>query len=510
MPEKFKKYPANLSIYFTMLIACIGAFILAIAEIARFSGLNSDAAEYTNLAEESLFAGYQPVLLDEYDMFWLDGCFGGDSFLPKAGEEEMEALLYDNLSGRGRNFYKMRVDGVEAESYLLAADREGKVFQSRAAAAYKAKFGEIAAQEILDRIKGIQDTKNSGKNPEEKIAPAESALESMKQQAVQEAAGEGGGNQAGGGAAPKAAPSPLGPFGQGSNPASLPGGNPFEINSQMRSSGVLSLVLPQGAVLSEKGADTKNCLLNRNCLMGTDSKALNSGAMDRIFMQQYIKRYGGNFLEPLESGGLSYGEEYVIAGKATDRENLEYVVKELLLVREAANYIYLCTDEAKQTEAQGIATLLAGISGNPAVIEVVKQGILAVWAYGESICDAKILLSGGKVPLMKTAENWNTGLLNLSDVISGNFKGSDQGLCYEDYLQAFMYILSTKKVSYRCMDLMEYTMKKSGYAHARMDGMILRMKIKAEYSADTIFSSLLGEDTLGGYNFEKESSYCYR
>lgn len=511
MPEKFKKRcPASLSIYFTLLIASAGAFILAIAEIARFSGLNSDAAEYTNLAEESLFAGYQPILLEEYDMFWLDGCFGGEGFLIKAGEEEMEALLYDNVSGGGRNFYKMRVDGVEAQTYLLATDREGKVFQSQAAAAYKAKFGEIAAQEILDRIKGVQDTKNSGKNPEEKIAPAESALESARQQAVQEAAGEGGDNPVGGGAAPKAAPSPLRPSGRENTPASPPGGNPFEINSRIRSCGILPLVLPQGAVLSEKEADTQNCLLKRNCLLGTDSKALNSGAMDRIFMQQYIKSYGGNFLEPIEAGGLSYGEEYVIAGKATDRENLEYVVKELLLVREAANYLYLCSDEAKQAEALSMATLLAGITGNPAVIEVVKQGILAVWAYGESVCDAKILLSGGKVPLIKTAADWNTGLSNLSDVMSGNFNGSDQGLCYEDYLQAFMYILSTKKASYRCMDLMEYTMKKSGYPHAKMDGMILRMEIKAEYSTDTIFSSLLGEDTLGGYSFEKESSYCYR
>ena len=114
------------------------------------------------------------------------------------------------------------------------------------------------------------------------------------------------------------------------------------------------------------------------------------------------------------------------------------------------------------------------------------------------------------MPLMKTAGDWGTDLFHLGDVISENGKGADHGLCYEDYLQAFMYALSTKKVSYRCMDLMEYTMKKSGFLHGKMDGMILRMKIEAEYSADTIFSSLLGKDTLGGYSFGKESSYCYQ
>ncbi len=497
MPKKYKKaYPGSLSIYFTLLVACIGAFILVIVELARFFGLDSDAAEYTNLAEESLFAGYQPVLLHEYDMFWLDGCFGGENFKIEAGEEEMEALLYDNLSGGGRNFYKMHVDGVNTETYLLATDREGKVFQSQAAAVYKEKFGERAAEEIVTRIQGIQDAKNRGESPEGKIASAESALDCIRQQASQETQKHGEEKLTGGGSQRKG--------------ASLPGENPLDANRLMRNHGILSLVLPQGASLSEKSVDTKGSLLKRSCRKGTDQGAVKTGTMDRIFMQQYINRYVGNFLSPVESGGLSYGEEYVIAGKGTDKENLKYVIKEMLLVREIANFAYLCTDEAKQAEALTAATILAGISGNPAVIEVVKQGILAAWAYGESVFDVKVLLGGGKVPLMKTAGDWGTDLFHLGDVISENGKGADHGLCYEDYLQAFMYVLSTKKASYRCMDLMEYTMKKSGFLHGKMDGMILRMKIEAEYSADTIFSSLLGKDTLGGYSFGKESSYCYQ
>lgn len=508
MPKKYRKCcPASLSIYFTLLLAITGAFILTVAEIARFSGLDSDASEYTNLAEESLFAGYQPVLLDNYDMFWLDGCFGGDSFSIEKGEAEMEALLYDNLWNRGRNYYRMQVEGVKAESYLLATDRDGKVFQSQAAFAYKAKFGEIAAEEILSRIKGIQNNKNSGENPEEKISSAESTLKSISEKAAQKSQKETGGNLTKGAGIKVPSPS-LSLKGEKQTPQKKK--NPLEINKQLRKSGVLSLVLPSETALSEKKADTENCLLKRNCKNGTDKGSFKAGKVDRIFMQMYIQRYCGNFLDPKESGGLSYGEEYVIAGKATDRENLEYVVKELLLVREIANFSYLSTDQTKQAEALTVATALAGISGNPALIEVVKQGILAVWAYAESICDVKILLSGGKISLVKTAADWNTALSNLGNVASGNYKGADQGFCYEDYLQAFLYVLSTKKASYRCMDLMEFTMKKSGYDHAKMDGMILRMKIEAEYNADTIFCSLLGEDTVGGYSFEKESSYCYR
>ncbi|MDE6982835.1 MAG: hypothetical protein K2P60_15775 [Lachnospiraceae bacterium] len=512
MPKKYKnKCPASLSIYFTLLVVCTGTFILVLVEMARFTGLDSHASEYTKLAEESLFAGYQPVLLQEYDIFWLDGCFGEDSFRIEAGEEEMEALLYDNLSGKGRNFYKMRIDGVKAETYLLATDREGKIFQSQAAAAYKAKFGEIAIEEIRRNIRGIQDAKNGGDSPENKIAQADSALESIRQQqASQEIQQQGGGGFTGGGVHGKALPPSLMTSDEGGGTSVLSEGNPFETNRRMRSQGILSLVLPQGMVLSQKSVDIGDSLLKRKCRKGTDRETVKEGAADRILMQQYIKRYGGNFLSPVESGGLSYGEEYVIAGKGSDRENLEDVARELLLVREIANFTYICTDQAKQAQALAVATALAGISVNPSLIEVVKQGILAAWAYGESICDVKILLSGGKVPLIKRSGDWNTDLSHLGEVVSGNFKGTDRGQSYEDYLQAFMYLHSTKKTSYRCMDLMEFTMKKAGYEHAKMDGMILRMKIEAEYSTDTIFSSLLGEDIVGGYCFEKESSYCYR
>lgn len=508
MQIRFKKFSGSLSIYFALLITCIGVMILVLVEIARFSGLNSNAGEYTNLAEESLFAGYQPVLLEEYDMFWLDGGFGGADFSMESGEAEMEALLYDNLQsqekGFGMDLYRMQVDSVSMTKYLLATDRDGKVFQSQAAAVYKEKMGEIGVEEILSRIQKITDAKNAGGNPQEQITSAESALQAIReqqaaQQGTQQAAQQGT-QQAIKGISK----------GQQGEDTSLAAENPLEVNRQLRSLGVLSLTLPANAVLSGKSINTNHALLKRKCQKGTDNDTIKTGAAERILFQQYIKEYNGSFLNPAESKGLSYGTEYVIAGKGSDQENLEYVVKELLLIREAVNFLYLNTNQEKQAQALTAATVLAGVSANPLLVEAVKQGILAAWAYGESICDVKILLSGGKIPLQKTDASWNIQLSNLGDVVSGNYQGSSYGQDYEDYLQALMYTLSTKKASYRCMDLMEYTMKQSGYQHAKMDHMIFRMEIQAKYHTSAIFSSLLGEDMVGGYKFQKESNYCYQ
>ena len=57
--------------------------------------------------------------------------------------------------------------------------------------------------------------------------------------------------------------------------------------------------------------------------------------------------HGMNFSNALKaeaSHGLAYETEYVIAGKRSDRENLEEVVKKLVLLRFAADYVYLLTD----------------------------------------------------------------------------------------------------------------------------------------------------------------------
>ena len=52
-----------------------------------------------------------------------------------------------------------------------------------------------------------------------------------------------------------------------------------------------------------------------------------------------------------------------------------------------------------------IATSLAGFSGNPAVVKIVQIGVVAAWAYVESILDLRTLLSGGKFHSLKVQQS---------------------------------------------------------------------------------------------------------
>ena len=58
---------------------------------------------------------------------------------------------------------------------------------------------------------------------------------------------------------------------------------------------------------------------------------------------------------------LDYQLEYFLEGKGSDRENLEAVVKKLLMLRFVPNYIYLQGNAAKKAEAKAMALSLCAV-----------------------------------------------------------------------------------------------------------------------------------------------------
>ena len=157
---------------------------------------------------------------------------------------------------------------------------------------------------------------------------------------------------------------------------------------------------------------------------------------------------------------------------------------------------------------------LVGFTGNPGIIELAKMGIVVAWAYAESILDLRTLLAGGKVALIKSAENWTLGLSNLSGAFSGTqkVKESEDGFSYEDYLQKMLYFETQEKLNYRAMDLIEKNVRVwSGNQNLRMDSMAQRMKVTVCYEAKPLFLRLvrIGDisDETYQFTYEKKISY---
>jgi hypothetical protein len=185
------------------------------------------------------------------------------------------------------------------------------------------------------------------------------------------------------------------------------------------------------------------------------------------------------------------------------------------LLREASNLAYLAADAGKQGEALAAATALAGITANPAIIEAVKWGILAAWAYVESVMDVRTLLDGGKIPLVKNSALWTADLQGLVAGITsfGKAKSSETGLDYSTYVGLLLFMQGEQSLAFRGMDLMEATVQKQeGDSSFRMDHMVIDAGLSMTYEYRTIF---LGMESLtegkDGYRLISDTAtYSYR
>ena len=150
----------------------------------------------------------------------------------------------------------------------------------------------------------------------------------------------------------------------------------------------------------------------------------------------------------------------------------------------ASNYGYLLTDSGKKAEAGTMALALAGVIALPALTEVIKQGILLAWAFGESIMDLRTLVSGGRVSLVKGREDWNLsldGLIKLGTAEdTGVVKKTDQGLSYKEYLRMLLIFEKQEECTMRSLSMLENRIREKVGDSFQVDHCISKIKIKAK------------------------------
>ena len=184
----------------------------------------------------------------------------------------------------------------------------------------------------------------------------------------------------------------------------------------------------------------------------------------------------------------------MICGENSDRGNLAGVVTKLLALREASNYVSILEDNAKYMQADTHALALAGWTGNAAIISAVFYGLVASWAYIESVLDVRLLLSGGKVSIMKSPAEWTTtDLLALSQWFDVNKKAKEcaNGITYEGFLLTLSALQFEKTLGLRSLDLLENSARLQGdYKNLRMDQIVVNAEFSYQYSSAPAFFSL--------------------
>jgi len=214
--------------------------------------------------------------------------------------------------------------------------------------------------------------------------------------------------------------------------------------------------------------------------------------LDPVLFAEYGIRYFPSAVDTASSAGLHYETEYLLAGKAEDRECLKEITNRLVLARTALNMLSILQDAEKKAEAEALAALIAGTTVVLApLVSVLYYLILTVWAMMEAIADVRCLLSGGKVPLMKGPEDWTISLSGLveqgKDAVSAGTEGTGHGMAYRDWMRLALLLTDKKTLRYRMMDMCQENLREQN-GDFRMGECLFRME--AEFSGKGVLIPL--------------------
>jgi hypothetical protein len=482
-----RKVKGAMTIFFSILTILFLALILSFAESVRFRGAGAKAACVLDLGLFSVFGEYEKILLEEFDVFGVNASAGTGEFGAENLCSRLNGYLRENTDEQeragiftGGSLFPMELKESSVTEYELLTDRRGAVFRDQVVKNQKLALGSEIAAGLLEEKQTAEEMKRAGEEYEKKEEKTALELEKAREEAEQLQTEEESG----------LLPDVVVIEPEGQLPAAQEC-HPLTVIEGMKRTGILALVMSDPSALSEKELEGDDIPSSRALQEGTmNRRAAKNGWMEEGIFQEYLFRSFSCAVEEEAEGGLSYELEYLLSGKKSDRENLKSVVKKLLLFREGVNFLYVLSDGGMRRSAEALSAALSG--GIPGLSAAVTAALLAAWAYGESLIDVRILLSGGKVPTVKSRETFRLTLENLGrlpEVLEESGRVEGKGLDYKSHLRLLYLAGDKEKVPLRALDLIEGRIRKEeGMEAFRADHCVTAMRAEASFQFGSLFS----------------------
>lgn len=451
-----------LTIYVTLSMTVLLSLCLTLIEGVRRNAFRMEAEIVTEIGMDSILAEYHRELLEQYNLFFIDTSYGSEEPSLESVNNHLRAYLEKNCGSNEifleklfyRDFLGLQLENSQMLHIAVATDHDGAVFRQQAIGAVKDDVGLIALEELGDWLDVVEGYGLDNRNVQEEKKKIDGQIQQYDgiEKEIEE-----------------------------DEWVTVDIENPTIRIEEKRKTGLLNLVIKDVDKISSVGVETsglissrrKTGMLNHGNMSITDSA---DNITDRFLFLEYVMRYGGHYSAEKDKGLLKYQTEYLITGKESDIENLKGVVYRISAMREAANAVYLLSDEIKCEEAEVLAYALASAMLVPEIAPLLKATLLLGWAYAESLYDVEQLLAGGRVPLMKDAESWHYGIgCLLTDMESNDTVEIGNGLTYEDYLRILLALTGQETVTFRFLDIVEMDIRQTpGNNSFRMDGCIDR------------------------------------
>ena len=471
----------SITVFLALILSLVTALVCTGIKSVRMAAARTQILNGADIGLYSLFGQFDREMLKDYDLFLLDGSCG-------QGSLDL-ASVYDNFSSYMKpvlkqNSQKLSVVQGGFSAYRLLTDEGGEPFYNQVVQYMKETLGSQGVSLLLDKMKDRKEKTEQAEQAGEQaengdiIENYDAEMEENNRK-NEEALAEAEKNPEGG------------ELEDGDNVTAPPQKvvNPISIIRRIRKMGILELVIPGNKGVYDGQVQAGTLLSRREKQKGMpmyEPEKTDTSYTSQILFQQYLMEKLGNYSAP-GKGALKYQTEYILGGKTGDIENLKSVAGRLLLIREGVNIVHLVSDGTKRAQAAGLASAIASAFLIPPATGVIEAAILLCWAFGESILDVRELFDGGKVPLVKSAADWQLSLENLPELLNGLDsvrRGSEDGMSYEDYLQVLLLGVSREEKITRAMDMIELCVREKGRKNFRMDSCIVAAEVSVDVKAN--------------------------
>ncbi len=465
-----KKNPqAYLSIFMSLTLTLVLSLCLVLIEGTRQNTVRLEAECIVDIGMNSVLAEYHREILKQYNLFYIDSSYGTEYPSYYNTEARLRKYMERNASLKdelglleGNNIFpgvymdllKLEFPEVKICGVSLATDNKGYHFQQQAIQAVQSDMGIDLVEEVASWIKVVEENNLLVNELDAQMEALEKELEGLR-----------GKKQL-----------------DDSSFVFVEVENPMSHIIETRSKGILRWVVDDMEEISTKVISSKQYISDRyeagNISTGNIVSEGTLSFYERLLFQEYLFRYGGSYRDIKENAQLDYQIEYLLFGSGSDMENLRKTAAAICGMREVANMLYLAGAREKRELVTAASTVLAAALFVPEAEPLFEAMILIGWSFLESMQDTKILMAGGRVPLLKDDSTWNCSLENAFDLHTDN-QGNGNGVAYEDYLRLFMYFADLETITYRFMDLMEMDIRKvKGNEAFRMDGCIDYLEVQ--------------------------------
>lgn len=491
----------SITVYMALTLLVMISFFTAIIESARVNAMKVKMNCTTDLAIDSCLAEYCIPMLEQYGLFFIDTAYGGSSGNYYDTASHMEEYVKKNLDAfyeksdnaavgglseaAFRDWYGLTVENVTLTEGYYATDQKGEVLRQQAIDFMFNYYGMDEAMDLIAETTGNYETVLSNGWDKEDYTVENQMADNQGE--IQNSQGQEG----------EIEHTYITEDGQEVTEVetvTIDSEDPTTSLTNDREMILLNYILKDDAsCLSNKAIKLDQYISHRQCANVGETPSYQADTAteltNKFLFDEYILLKCDFFDKEKSEKLLEYEVEYILGGKSSDKDNLQYVTNRILLMREVANMAYLAVDDGKK-ELINTAALLFGL-GISFLVELYKVLFTAGWAYLESLQDMRDLFNGKKVPLVKTDATWKTDLDNLI-YGSNNVKEVDSGMDYKDYLRVLLALEDETTKTARLMDVMEMNIRGvDGYSKFRMDCQIEGFVAQVSYRCKMGYTAVI-------------------